>query len=102
MRNGVLIDPIADKVRLLSNGAIDGYSHPNEASWEYGPNAGTIIFRSADGTLSTFFDTVRVDKGVMSLEGTFAFDNTITHVLEEVAPGWAFHSSYICWLPIKA
>ena len=102
MRNGVLIDPIADKVRLLSNGAIDGYSHPNEASWEYGPNAGTIIFRSADGTLSTFFDTVRVDKGVMSLEGTFAFDSTITHVLEEVAPGWAFHSSYICWLPIKA
>jgi hypothetical protein len=101
-RNGVRHDPFADKVRLLPNGAIDGYWHPNEARWDYGPNAGTIIFRSAAGALSTFFDTVRVDKGVMSLEGTFAFDNTITHVLEEIAPGWAFDSSYICWLPFKA
>jgi DUF1680 family protein len=99
LHNGVRQNPLADKLRLLPNNAIDGYWHPNEAKWDYGPSAGTVMFYSTSGAVSTFFNTLRVDKGRISLEGQFAFDSTITHILEEVAPGWVFDSSYVCWLP---
>jgi DUF1680 family protein len=92
---------LADKVRLLPNRKIDGYWHPNEAKWEYGSKIGTLVFRSESGAPSTHFDTLRIDQGVMHFEGTFDFDRSITHVLEESAPGWKFDSSYISWLPFE-
>lgn len=93
---------LADKVRLQPNRGIDGYWHPNEAGWDYGSSAGAIMFRSANGALSTYFDKFGVYRGAMRFEGKFALDNSITHVLEESAPGWEFDSSYVSWLPFKA
>ena len=98
-KTAVAQDVIADKVRLLPTGEIDGYWHPNEARWAYGSSPGGIAFHSAGGAVSTNFDTFGVDRGVMRLEGTFAFDPSIRHILEESAPGWEFDSSYISWLP---
>ena len=92
-------DVIADKVRLLPTGEIDGYWHPNEARWAYGSSPGVIRFHSANDAVSTNFDTFGVDRGAMRFEGTFAFDPAIRHILEESAPGWEFDSSYISWLP---
>ena len=47
----------------------------------------------------TTFNSVTVDQGIMTFSGPFSLDSSITHVLREVAPGWRFDSSYICWLP---
>jgi DUF1680 family protein len=93
---------LADKIRLLPTFEIDGYSHPNEARWRYGSNAGVILFCSAGGAVTTNFDTLTVDRGAMRFEGAFAFDPAIRHVLDESAPGWEFDSSYISWLPFRA
>jgi DUF1680 family protein len=94
------IKVIADKVRLLPNQEIDGYQHPNEARWEPASQPGGFLFRSASGAVSTTFDTVSVNQGIMLFTGKFLFDPTITHVLQEVAPGWHFDSTYISWLPV--
>lgn len=91
---------IADKVRLLPNHQIDGYSFPNEAEWDYGSQPGEFLFRNAAGVVSTTFNSFCVDQGMMTFSGPFAFDSNITHVLQEVAPGWSFDSSYITWLPL--
>jgi DUF1680 family protein len=93
-------DVIADKVRLLPNQGIDGYRHPNEARWEPAGQPGEFLFRSASGAVSTIFDTIGVNQGTMIFSGTFLFNPTITHVLQEVAPGWQFDSTYVSWLPI--
>ena len=92
---------LADKVRLLLSNKIDGYLHPNEASWNPGSQPGEILFRNSAGAVSTTFNTVNVDNGMMTLGGPFAFDSSITHVLQEVAPGWPFDSTYISWLPFQ-
>jgi hypothetical protein len=92
---------IADKVRLLTNHEIDGYHHPNETRWDSGPGPGQLVFRNSAGVVSTAFTTFGAGAGAMSYSGAFAFDASITHVLEEVAPGWRFDSSYICWLPFR-
>src|SRR5262249_54058819 len=91
---------IADKVRLLAGGAIDGYHHPNEARWEYGGAPGTLVLFNNVNATSTNFGAAHVDaRGAMVYEGVFLFDRSITHVLEEAAPGWDLDSTYICWLP---
>jgi hypothetical protein len=92
---------IADKVRLLPNQEIDGYWHPNEARWEPTSQPGELLFRSASGAVSTTFDTISVNQGIMTFTGKFLFDPTITHVLQEVAPGWHFASTYVSWLPVQ-
>jgi hypothetical protein len=93
------IEVIADKVRLLVGGAIDGYHHPNEVRWEYGGSGTLVFFNSANGT-STNFEAVHVDeRGAMRYEGTFLPDRSITHILEESAPGWDIESTYLSWLP---
>jgi len=92
---------IADKVRLLTNQKIDGYLHPNEARWEPASQPGEFLFRSASGAVSTIFDTISVNQGIMTFTGKFLFAPSITHVLQEVAPGWRFDSTYVSWLPVQ-
>lgn len=94
-------DTLADKLRLLPNHGIDGYWHPNETRWDYGATIDNLVFYSADGAVSTSFNTLRAAGGVMRFEGTFALDHSITHVLEESAPGWAVDSTYVSWMPSK-
>ena len=94
-------DAIADKVRLLPNQEIDGYRHPNEARWEPVSPQGGFLFRSASGAVSTTFDTISVNQGIMMFSGTFLLNPSITHVFQEVAPGWHFDSEYVSWLPVE-
>ncbi len=100
-RDGEHYDILADKVRLLPHHEIDGYWHANEARWGYAAAPGGIVFYSAGGAVSTSFDRLRVLNGFMRFEGSFAFDTSIEHVLEESAPGWRIDSTYISWIPFS-
>ena len=62
---------------------------------------GELLFRNSAGVVSTTFNTFGADQGTMTLSGPFAFDSSITHVLQEVAPGWHFDSPFVCWLPFQ-
>jgi hypothetical protein len=90
---------IADKVRLLPNKKLDGYTHFNETSWNYDGAPDRIMFVAKNGLVSTHFRTMRAAGGVMTFEGSFEFDSSITHILEEQCPGWSIHRNYIVWLP---
>jgi hypothetical protein len=91
-------DLLGAEVRLLPNGMIDGYSHPNERTWNYGPQPATIEFRNGSNQVTTFFHTLKTTSaGAMQFTGTFTLA-PITHVLEESAPGWHFDSNYVSWL----
>ena len=94
-------DMLAPELRLLPNHGIDGYSHPNEVRWDYGATLGNLVFYCADGAVSTSFTTLRAAGGVMRFKGAFALDHSITHVLEESAPGWSVDSTYVSWTPSK-
>jgi hypothetical protein len=91
-------DVIADKVRLLPTGEIDGYWHPNEARWAYGSSPGVIRVHSANDAVSTNFDTFGGDRAPC-VSRYICVRPAIRHILEESAPGWEFDSSYISWLP---
>lgn len=99
--SGKAPEVVDDKIRLLPGGAIDGHSHPNEARWEPGGEPGTLVFRAANGQVSTAFSADRAEDGLMRYHGTFAFDPSIRHTLEESAAGWVFDSTYVSWLPFE-
>jgi hypothetical protein len=73
---------IAERMRLLPDGRIDGYSHPNEARW--GLEGDTLVFYAQDGRPSTRFPSIGTDHGRMSHRGIFLFDPGITHELREL------------------
>jgi DUF1680 family protein len=90
---------LADKLRLLANQKIDGYWHPNESGWAHGDRIDRLVFLSSAGGVSTHFDKFDASGVVMRFEGTFAFDKSITHVLEESTSGWMVDDVYASWLP---
>jgi DUF1680 family protein len=90
---------IADEVRLLTNHRLDGHRHDNEASWAHGNTRDNLTFLNQSGAVSTRFDTFSAANGVMRFEGTFVFDPSIRHILEENGPGWTIGSSYVSWVP---
>lgn len=72
------------RLRLLSGGGFDVPTHPNESRWSM--EGSTLVFRAADGSISTQFDSTVIRGGRAELSGQFAFDHTIRHVLREVDP----------------
>ncbi len=62
--------PYTDSMRLLPDGSISGYSHPNEASWSIIDEQ--LVFRSQQGNATTIFDTIELaDDGAVVLLGHF-------------------------------
>jgi hypothetical protein len=91
--------PIADKLRLLPGGRIDGHVHPNETSWRM--DGDVLEFLGPGGAPTTRFDTIKVEDGVIHLSGRLIDKPTIVHQLEERAAGWQLGGSYAAWLPLE-
>lgn len=70
---------IANRIRLLPGGKIDGYYHPNEDHW--GVERGVLVFYHKSGKPSCRFSSSRTENGRLVLRGPFLFNKTITHVL---------------------
>lgn len=90
--------PIADNLRLRPDGRLEGHRHNHETSW--GLEGGVVVFRRADGVVSTKFDQVKMVNGRLRLSGLFLLgDGSTRHVLEESSgsslPG------YLTWLPVE-
>ncbi len=73
---------LAERMRLLPNGAIAGSTHPNESRWRM--EGETLVFCAANGTPTTRFEEVATEHGRVILRGRFSFDQRITHVLSEL------------------
>lgn len=73
---------IADRIRLLPGGGIDGYYHPNEARW--GIEHGILVFYTERGEPSCRFDTVDRKDGRIILSGHFLLEPGLIDVLREV------------------
>ncbi|MET9387650.1 beta-L-arabinofuranosidase domain-containing protein [Streptomyces sp. NPDC002928] len=73
---------IAQRIRLLADGTIQGHTHPNEARW--GRENGALAFFASDGRASTRFVWDARENGRMVLRGRFEFDERIVHELREV------------------
>ncbi len=73
---------IAQKIRLLGDGTIEGYHHPNEHRW--GLENGVVVFYHQDGRPTCRFDDRRLENGSTVLKGRFLLAGGIIHVLREV------------------
>jgi uncharacterized protein len=73
---------LAQRVRLLPDGMLQGYSHPNEARWGWAD--GLLTFFDQAGVPSTRFAWHARENGRTVLRGRFQFDGTIVHELREV------------------
>ncbi len=69
---------------LCEDGSIKGIASPNETTWVLDAD-GALLFKHADGRVSTRFDTARRIEGLLCFKGPFLFRNGITHYLVEVA-----------------
>jgi DUF1680 family protein len=75
---------IATRMQLLPGGAIAGHSHPNEVRWRM--EGETLVFVAQDGRVSTRFSWASLENCRRQLRGTFEFDRSITHVLNQTEP----------------
>lgn len=73
---------IAQRIRLLPDGRIEGYYHPNESRW--GIEGNTIVFYHSSGRPATRLNSFRQEGGRWVISGPFLLSNNITHVLREV------------------
>lgn len=89
--------PIADKLRLLPGGRVDGHVHPNETSWAVVDDV--LELRDAAGVATTRFDRVWVEDGSLRMSGRMPPPSDIEHRLVERAPGWRLGGDYAAWLP---
>jgi hypothetical protein len=86
---------IASPIRLMADGSIQGYSHPNEARW--GLEGDTLVFFAQDGRASTRFTTISIEEGKMKYKGqSLISEQQIIHILSEIDFAW---NPYISWLP---
>ncbi len=67
---------------LEADGSIEGIHSPNETTWLVDA-AGRLIFKHADGRISTRYDEVRRVDGLLCFTGSFLFRAGITHHLIE-------------------
>lgn len=67
---------------LKADGSIHGIGSPNESTWLV-DDAGRLVFKHADGRVSTRYDQVRVQQGGLRFEGPFLFRDGIVHLLIE-------------------
>ena len=70
---------------LGRDGTIDGISSPNESTWQI-DGRGRLIFKHADGTVSTTFEKMQRRDGKLFFEGPFQLRAGIVHFLDEVDP----------------
>jgi len=68
---------------LKEDGSIEGIRSPNETNWLIDAS-GRLLFKHADGRVSTRYDKVWLDEGLLCFEGPFLFRAGITHHLIEV------------------
>jgi len=68
---------------LRRDGTIQGIQSPNETSWLL-DDSGRLLFKHADGRISTRFDKVQLVDGLLHFEGPFLFREGITHYLVEL------------------
>jgi murein DD-endopeptidase MepM/ murein hydrolase activator NlpD len=69
---------------LREDGSIEGIASPNESTWLVDAS-GRLLFRHADGRVSTRYDKVWREDGRLCLAGPFLLREGITHHLVEVA-----------------
>jgi|GEM_PF-134149 len=70
--------------RLGRDGTIHGIGSANESAWEI-DGSGRLLFRHADGRISTTYERVWILNGLLRFEGPFHFREGIVHILDEVA-----------------
>src|SRR5580698_5909279 len=63
-------NPWTDRLVLAEDGAISGYQHPNEATWEILDD--NLVFRSVSGDVTSEFRLVTLDRGRVSFRGSGA------------------------------
>lgn len=68
---------------LKPDGSIHGINSPNETAWLVDAS-GRLLFKHADGRISTRFDKARLVEGRLRFEGPFLFREGITHRLIEI------------------
>ncbi|MBN2272529.1 MAG: peptidoglycan DD-metalloendopeptidase family protein [Sedimentisphaerales bacterium] len=68
---------------LNEDGSIKGIASPNETTWLI-DSSGGLLFKHADGRVSTRYDKVWLENGRLCFEGPFLFKEGITHHLTEV------------------
>ncbi len=71
---------------LREDGSIADIASPNEKAWLVDAS-GRLLFRHADGRVSTRYDKVWREDGRLCFTGPFLFREGITHHLVEVAAG---------------
>jgi murein DD-endopeptidase MepM/ murein hydrolase activator NlpD len=69
---------------LREDGSIEGIDSPNETTWLV-DSSGRLLFRHADGRISTRYDKVWREDGRLCFAGPFLFREGIAHHLVEVA-----------------
>ena len=73
---------IAERLRLLPDGRIDGHQHPHEAYWKQEPDG--LSFYTKDNVRTTRFDLHHSAETGMVYTGKFLLDASITHVLTQI------------------
>lgn len=68
---------------LKVDGRIEGIGSPNESFWSI-DEAGRLLFKHADGRVSTRYDEVTLEDGLLMFKGPFLFRDGITHHLVEI------------------
>jgi hypothetical protein len=68
---------------LKEDGSIEGIGSPNETTWLIDAS-GRLLFKHADGRVSTRYDKVWLEQGLLCFEGPFLFREGITHHLIEI------------------
>ncbi len=68
---------------LKADGTIDGIGSPNESTWMV-DGSGQLLFKHADGRVSTRYVKATETEGLTCFEGPFLFRDGIVHLLVEV------------------
>ncbi len=68
---------------LRPDGSIEGIASPNESTWILDPS-NRLLFKHADGRVSTRFDQVWIVEGRLRFQGPFLFREGIRHHLIEI------------------
>jgi acetyltransferase-like isoleucine patch superfamily enzyme len=83
-----------EPVRLLHDGRLWGHSHKNESSWSI--EDGHLVFKAANGKVSTRFDQVERTAEGLRFTGAYVLNPkaNVTHVLETIELDWENRPRY--------
>lgn len=76
---------IAEKMKFLQGGRLEGYLSPNEARW--GAQGKALVFYNDAGKVSTRFNSFKQENGKWIISGPSLLNRNIIHVLKEVGDG---------------